>query len=208
MSSRRIDFDNEAFIRVWNSCTDVEQAFHQLCGLYRSATLEEIREHSQLLHQAGYLVVLPVVQDGEEISDAAMFEFCTLWHRCATFAEFCEAIRLSETTAGKRYWLLTTLGIRLLPKDDLPAPPTPAEGAPSIQRQRRMSARKVNEILDGELLVRTAVLNRHRIRNKVQAAFALLQQTNKETLNADLDSKLQGVIALLQDVFRDLGVAE
>lgn len=200
------EFSPETFARVWNAAGDANTATAQLCRLYKT-TADRVLQMADILVQAGDIAPLPVLQAGTELSPEAIYEFCVAWTRHMRAADVAQALELSLPVVVDRYKLLVDLGMPLRSKPDIGRAPKTAPGT-------SIGLSKINAALSIEILVRDALIKEKQLKRNLGAALTLFAQTRtlQEQLGTDaqqeLDAKLHSIVALLREVFRELGVAE
>lgn len=197
-------FDPDTFARIWNEADDAVSAARALCTLYK-APPELVHQCAELLLAAGLVRPLPIKQDGSELTEAAVFEFCLLWERSTTFQQVHHALRLPKSVVLDRYRALTALGIVLNRKPDMVAEEDGVRAA--VRGAWTGDVGRINAALDGELLIRTALLKQKKIKDKLAAALILLGQAKlRLEVEKAVDNNLRGALSLVEDVFRDMGV--
>ena len=200
------EFSPETFSRVWKSAGDAQTATKQLSQLYKLPA-ERVLQLADALVQAGDIEPLPVFQEGTELSAEAIYEFCVTWTRHMRAADVAQALGLPIKIVLDRYSLLTDLGMNLRPKPDMGrAPKRPVGGSVGLS--------KINEALSVEILVREALLKEKQLKRNLGAALTLLSQARTlqaqldTSVQQELDAKLHSIVALLREVFTELGLVE
>lgn len=187
------------FALLWNASVSYQEAVTAIHGALGLA-VGEIRTTAAVLHRAGVISPLPVHDDGAQLSEEDVLRFSLCWNRSVTIKQAAQAIGLPLDATARRARLLRDLGILLTPLKDFNfAQP----GLVSESKLEDLSVDKVNDLLNGELIVRNALLRQSSLRRKAAALTASTLRMKQAQQRTD---EQETFVSLAESFLRELGV--
>lgn len=186
------------FARIWNASSDYTEAvtaLHSSLGL----SFQEIRITAKVLYRTGEIRPLAVKDGGVALSEEDVFRFATVWNQSITSTAVARALSLPLDTVHSRARLLRELGVMLQPLTDFNF--THA----AIPRQEIWNGTidQVNDLLNGELIIRNALLRQASLRQKTAAMVGSLVRLKA---NTERSAEQETFVSLAESFLRELGV--
>lgn len=186
------------FARIWNASSDYSEAvvaLHSSLGL----SFQEIRLTAKVLYRTGDIRPLAVKDGGTALSEEDVFRFAVLWNQSLTLTAVARALALPLDTVASRARLLRELGVMLQPLSDFNF----SHAALPRQEVWNTSVEQVNELLNGELIIRNALLRQSPLRQK---AAAMVGSIVRLKTNNERSAEQETFLSLAESFLRELGV--
>jgi hypothetical protein len=186
------------FARIWNACSDYNEALvaiHAALGL----SLQEIRLTAKTLYKTGDISPLPVTDGSDRLTEEDVLRFAVVWNRSSSLGMVAKALGLPLASVSSRARLLRDLGVLLQPLTDFNFAPA------ALPRTEvwDVSPTEVNDLLNGELIVRNGLLRQAPLRQKTAAMVGSVARMKS---NTERSVEQETFLSLAESFLRELGV--
>lgn len=186
------------FAEIWNACSSFQEAVtavHTALG----STRQEIVLTAKILYRAGIINPLPVKDGSTYLSEEDVLRFALIWNNAPTLTRVAAALTLPLDVVTQRAILLRELGVVLQPLKDF------TFGQPPLSRPEvwDVSVDRINDLLNGEIVVRSALLKQGPLRAKTAGMVASMLRLKA---GAERTAEQETFISLAESFLRELGV--
>ena len=186
------------FAALWNACSSYQEALSVLNSSL-GLSVGEIRLAAKVLYQTGAISPLPVKDGTHDLTDEDVLRFSLIWNKSHTLARVANVLGLPLDITAKRAQLLRGIGVMLQPLTDFNF----SQGTVLRPEVWAMPVDDVNDILNGEIIVRSALLKQAPLRAKVAAMVACTGRLKAEGARTP---EQEVFVSLAESFLRELGV--
>lgn len=186
------------FVRTWNACSSYQEALsvlHSDMGL----SVREIRLAAKVLYRTGAISPLPVKDGSVDLTEDDVLRFSLVWNKAETSVRVAHVLCLPLDIVTQRARTLRDAGVMLQPLKDFDF------GMGNINRPEvwDVSVDRVNDLLNGEIVVRSALLKQDSLRKK---AAGMVTSIVRLKAGGERTTEQEVFISLAESFLRELGV--